>query len=106
MSGSVVMDIADADDDGEVVALGMTVAADGDIAIGGPVSSSSSSAHLQGKHHKEVKDMSSLPWVEKYRPSSVDQIIAHEEIVNILTRLIDNNQLPHLLFHGPPGTGK
>lgn len=48
----------------------------------------------------------SLPWVEKYRPNSLDELIAHEEIINILNRLIDSNNLPHLLFHGPPGTGK
>ena len=47
-----------------------------------------------------------LPWVEKYRPNSLDDLIAHEEIIQILNKLIDNNQLPHLLFHGPPGTGK
>ena len=49
---------------------------------------------------------SSLPWVEKYRPNSLDELIAHEEIINILHRLIDSNKLPHLLFYGPPGTGK
>lgn len=49
---------------------------------------------------------SSLPWVEKYRPNSLDELIAHEEIINILNRLIDSNKLPHLLFYGPPGTGK
>jgi hypothetical protein len=64
-----------------------------------------------------------LPWIEKYRPKSLSELIAHEEIVNIcqsffptclqfkphvfvVNRLIENNQLPHLLFHGPPGTGK
>ena len=48
----------------------------------------------------------SLPWVEKYRPSSLDELIAHEEIINILNKLIETNKLPHLLFYGPPGTGK
>jgi replication factor C subunit 3/5 len=36
----------------------------------------------------------------------LDELIAHEDIINILTRLIESNKLPHLLFHGPPGTGK
>lgn len=48
----------------------------------------------------------SLPWVEKYRPGSLEELIAHEAIINILNKLIDSNKLPHLLFHGPPGTGK
>ena len=47
----------------------------------------------------------SLPWVEKYRPNSLDELLAHEESSRLLTRLIDSNNLPHLLFHGPPGTG-
>mmetsp|Transcript_20703 Transcript_20703/g.20052 ORF Transcript_20703/g.20052 Transcript_20703/m.20052 type:complete len:346 (-) Transcript_20703:256-1293(-) len=47
-----------------------------------------------------------LPWVEKYRPNSLEELIAHEEIIHILNKLIDSNRLPHLLFHGPPGTGK
>ena len=46
-----------------------------------------------------------LPWVEKYRPSSLDQLIAHEDIIKILNQLIESNRLPHLLFYGPPGTG-
>jgi len=32
--------------------------------------------------------------------------VAHEDIVSILTKLIDNDNLPHLLLYGPPGTGK
>jgi replication factor C subunit 3/5 len=47
-----------------------------------------------------------MPWVEKYRPKNLDELIAHEEIIQILNKLIDSNKLPHLLFYGPPGTGK
>jgi replication factor C subunit 3/5 len=53
-----------------------------------------------------AQNFSSLPWVEKYRPKDLSELIAHEEIINILHKLIDSNKLPHLLFHGPPGTGK
>ena len=49
--------------------------------------------------------ISNLPWVEKYRPKCLEDLIAHDEIRNILNKLIDSNKLPHLLFHGPPGTG-
>lgn len=54
----------------------------------------------------EQSKIDSLPWVEKYRPSSLDELIAHDEIISILNKLIDSEKLPHLLFHGPPGTGK
>jgi replication factor C subunit 3/5 len=50
--------------------------------------------------------MSQLPWVEKYRPNNLDDIISHTDIINTLTNLITNNKLPHLIFYGPPGTGK
>lgn len=53
----------------------------------------------------KIVPTSHLPWVEKYRPSSLDDLIAHEDIIKILNQLIDNNKLPHLLFYGPPGTG-
>ena len=49
------------------------------------------------------KDRTQLPWVEKYRPNSLSELIAHEEIIQILNKLIESNKLPHLLFHGPPG---
>lgn len=46
------------------------------------------------------------PWVEKHRPQGLDGVIAHEEILSTLRRLMETNNLPHLLFYGPPGTGK
>jgi len=47
-----------------------------------------------------------LPWVEKYRPKRLEDLIAHEDIISVLTNLIDSDNLPHLLLYGPPGTGK
>ncbi|XP_072272055.1 replication factor C subunit 5 isoform X1 [Pyxicephalus adspersus] len=47
-----------------------------------------------------------LPWVEKYRPQSLDDLISHQDILNTIQRFISEDKLPHLLFYGPPGTGK
>jgi len=47
-----------------------------------------------------------LPWVEKYRPTNFDQMISHTHIIETLHNFIKNNSLPHLLFYGPPGSGK
>lgn len=47
-----------------------------------------------------------LPFVEKYRPTSLDDLVSQSHIVTTINRLIDANRLPHLLFYGPPGTGK
>jgi GTPase SAR1 family protein len=47
-----------------------------------------------------------LTWVEKYRPKTLNEIISHNNILNTLNNLINNNKLPHLILYGPPGTGK
>ncbi|MGC1931903.1 MAG: replication factor C small subunit [Candidatus Nitrosopolaris sp.] len=53
------------------------------------------------------KNLSNLMWVEKYRPLTLNQVIDQKEIVNGLHHLIDiPDELPHLLFAGPPGVGK
>lgn len=47
-----------------------------------------------------------LPWVEKYRPKKIDNIISHQEIIQSLKKFIQKRTLPHLLFFGPSGSGK
>src|ERR687886_410521 len=51
--------------------------------------------------------LSNLMWVEKYRPTKLDQVINQAEIVNGLRNLIKNSsEIPHLLFAGSAGVGK
>ena len=53
------------------------------------------------------KILSNLMWVEKYRPTKLEQVINQKEIVNGLRNLIKNPyEIPHLLFAGPAGVGK
>jgi len=52
---------------------------------------------------KNIKD--SL-WVEKYRPHNIDDIVLDNNTKNIMTEYINNKEIPHLLFYGPPGCGK
>ncbi|XP_062525536.1 replication factor C (activator 1) 5 isoform X1 [Bombyx mori] len=47
-----------------------------------------------------------LPWVEKYRPKRLDDLVSHDDIIKTINQFMKENQLPHLLFYGPPGTGK
>lgn len=54
----------------------------------------------------KTKASPNLPWVEKYRPSKLKELIAHEDIISTIGRFMKEDQLPHLLFYGPPGTGK
>ena len=45
-------------------------------------------------------------WIEKYRPQSLDEVVGHDDITERLRNYIDQQDLPHLLFAGPAGTGK
>jgi len=47
-----------------------------------------------------------LPWVEKYRPQRLNDIIGHDEIVKRLHAYVKNRNMPNLMFSGPAGTGK
>jgi replication factor C subunit 3/5 len=53
-----------------------------------------------------VEAEDSLPWVEKYRPSTLDDVAGHQDILATINKFVDSNRLPHLLLYGPPGTGK
>lgn len=47
-----------------------------------------------------------VPWVDKYRPSKLDQVIYQNEIKKMLKKTLETGDLPHTLFYGPSGTGK
>ena len=50
--------------------------------------------------------MNQQPWVEKYRPRYIKDVVHHENLKQVLRGAQRTGNLPHLLFHGPPGTGK
>jgi len=55
---------------------------------------------------KRYRNQSDELWVEKYRPKNIDDIIEQDEIIKVLRNTLETGELPHLLIHGPPGTGK
>jgi len=47
-----------------------------------------------------------MPWVEKYRPCKLEDIVLTDVNKTILENIIEKNYFPNLLLYGPPGTGK
>jgi len=45
-------------------------------------------------------------WTEKYRPHSLDEIVNQKHAVDRLKAFVKDKSVPHMLFAGPPGTGK
>jgi len=53
-----------------------------------------------------MSNYNDIPWIEKYRPRKLKDIISQEESINILNNTLKTGELPHLLLYGSPGTGK
>lgn len=51
-------------------------------------------------------NIENLPWVEKYRPENLDEIYGQNETVQTIRKFAEGGRIPHLLFYGPPGSGK
>jgi replication factor C subunit 3/5 len=47
-----------------------------------------------------------LPWIEKYRPNHIDDIILEDDTKTMLFEMVNTKNFPNLLLYGPPGTGK
>jgi replication-associated recombination protein RarA len=42
-------------------------------------------------------------FVSQFLFKRLEDLVAQDDIVSILTNLIDSDNLPHLLLYGPPG---
>lgn len=56
-------------------------------------------------------DKNEKMWVEKYRPDTFDEIVGQDKNIQRIQFLVEKerdgyNELPHLMFSGPSGTGK
>lgn len=50
--------------------------------------------------------MSERVWAEKYRPKKVSDCILPDTISEMVNSAIANDDIQHMIFSGPPGTGK
>jgi len=44
--------------------------------------------------------------VEKYRPSKLETYVGNENIKNVVSKYLEQNDIQNLIFYGPAGTGK
>lgn len=48
----------------------------------------------------------SIPWVEKYRPLLLDDVVLEPLNRELFTNILDKNYFPNILIYGSPGCGK
>lgn len=68
------------------------------------VEASSSSEKASGATKKKSSGYQ-VPFVEKWRPKTLDDVVGNEETVSRLRAIAKTGNLPNLILSGPPGTG-
>ncbi|KAG5437598.1 hypothetical protein PCANB_000635 [Pneumocystis canis] len=51
-------------------------------------------------------DCYELPWIEKYRPTCLEDIVGNTETIERLKVISVNGNMPHIMISGMPGIGK
>lgn len=46
------------------------------------------------------------PWVEKYRPNTLEDVVGQDHIIQRLKAYVKDKSMPNLMFSGPAGVGK
>ena len=63
-------------------------------------------ASIDNRIDKTIGIDKTIPWVEKYRPNNLNDIVLDPFNKTIIERIIETNYFPNILLYGPPGTGK
>lgn len=61
---------------------------------------------IESLKERNTQTKTHMPWVEKYRPRSLTELISQRRIVETLEKFVKKGQLPNMLFYGSPGTGR
>ena len=51
-------------------------------------------------------NIGSVPWVEKYRPQTLDDVVGNTKEINSLKSMVKDGSIPNLILAGNSGSGK
>jgi len=54
----------------------------------------------------EKKDTLNIPWIEKYRPQTIDDLVVDKVTYNKISKIIADKDMPNIIITGIPGIGK
>ncbi len=52
------------------------------------------------------KSKSNIPWVEKYRPITIEDLVLDDCVLNNIKKIVEEKNMPNIIFAGIPGVGK
>lgn len=64
------------------------------------------SEHANANRSEPKNASYKIPWVEKYRPRMLDDVLGNEDTIIRLRAIAKDGNMPNLILSGPPGTGK
>ena len=53
-----------------------------------------------------IMQLPDLPWIEKYRPKTLDEVIGQKMIVDRIKAFVAKGNFPNMIFAGTAGIGK
>lgn len=57
-------------------------------------------------HIQKTAKYELIPWVEKYRPTVIDDLVMDDALKATITKIIEQKDMPNLILNGTPGIGK
>lgn len=58
------------------------------------------------KNNKNIDIMLNVPWTEKYRPKTLEDLVLDNIIMSKIKKIISDKDLPNIIISGSPGVGK